>query len=164
MGSACDARGRDKQCNTLVRKSERKRTLGGMTILKWTSGKGSMRMWTEFIYLRIWSIGGTLYAEKWTFDFRKKRRFWLAKLTLHSESELRFVQSICQLQKRLPMCHLNIGTIIKCSQSINTDNVCSPYGNTDYMGPTAWLNVGANTYSYRSVLFFNLLVYLCPFN
>jgi hypothetical protein len=63
MGSACDTRGRDKQCNT-VRKSERKRPLGGMTILKWTSGKGSMRMWTEFICLRMWSIGETLCTEK----------------------------------------------------------------------------------------------------
>jgi hypothetical protein len=63
MGSACDAGGRDKQRNTLVRKSERKRPLGGM-ILKFTSGKGFMRMWTEFICLRIWSIGGTLCTEK----------------------------------------------------------------------------------------------------
>jgi hypothetical protein len=64
MGSACDAGGRDKQCNTLVRKSERKRPLGGMIILKFTSGKGGMRMWTEFICLWMWSIGGTLCTEK----------------------------------------------------------------------------------------------------
>jgi hypothetical protein len=64
MGCACDARGRDKQCNTLVRKYERKGPLGGVIILKWTSRKGGMRMWTEFICLRMWSIGGTLCTEK----------------------------------------------------------------------------------------------------
>jgi hypothetical protein len=108
MCCACDARGRDKQFNTLVPKYERKRPIGGMTILKWTSKKGSIRIWTGFICLWIWSIGGTLCTDKLTFHFRKKRRIWLAKLILHSESGLRFVQSVCELQKWLPMCHLNI--------------------------------------------------------
>jgi hypothetical protein len=31
------------------------------------------------------------------FRFPKKQRIWLAKVILHSESGLRFVQSVCQL-------------------------------------------------------------------
>jgi hypothetical protein len=64
MGIACDARGRVKQSNTIVRKSERKRPLDGMIILKWISEKEGMRMWTEVICLRICSIAGTLSTGK----------------------------------------------------------------------------------------------------
>jgi hypothetical protein len=103
------------------RKSEKKRPLGGMTILKWNSSKGSIRMWTGFICLWIWSIGGTMCTEKWTFDFHKKRRIWLAKVILHSESG--FVQSVCQLQKWLPVCYLNLGTIKQNGGTINVTDV-----------------------------------------
>jgi hypothetical protein len=71
------------------RESKRKRPLCGMTILKWTSKKGSIRMWTGFICLWIWSIGGTMCTEKRTFDFHKKRKIWFAKMILHSESGLK---------------------------------------------------------------------------
>jgi hypothetical protein len=118
-----------------------------------------MRMWTEVICLRICSIAGTLSTGKWTFDFRKKRRIWLANLILHSESGLRFVQSVCQLQKWLPMWHVNIGTITNCSQRSNTCNLCNTYWNTDCMGHKACLDVGAKTDCYN--LYCNLLVYLC---
>jgi hypothetical protein len=90
-----------------------------------------------------WTSG--YYSINETFYVKSSIQLWGIKYTWDPN------RSMQELQK--------FYSLVKCSQRINTYNLCSTYWNTDCMGHKACLDVGPDTISYD--VYCNLLVYLC---